>query len=177
MALGGRGEPLDGGAAMKAGLASRGGFTLVEVLVALVVLSIGAAGLIQLLGQAQQQNDRRRSSETALRIAENEVQRARGAGPWNVTAAGTMMRVDQNGAPAPNGEYRVYVDRDLACDSRSERLDDAGAAPEPCRGAFARITVRVDHLQGAAWRTRVQRTLLESGEDPAAGTWSLASVP
>ena len=156
---------------------SRRGFTLVEVLVAVVVLAIGAAGLIQLFAQAQQQNDRRRSSEVARRLAENEVQRARSAGPWNVPAVGTPTRVDQNGTPDLAGEYRVYVDRDLLCDASSSRPNDAGGPPPPCAGAFARITVRVDHFRAGAWSTRVQRVLYESGSDPASGSWTLAGTP
>ena len=153
------------------------GFTLVEVLVAVVVLAIGAAGLLQLFAQAQQQNDRRRSSEVARRLAENEVQRARSAGPWNVPAVGTPTRVDQNGIPDLAGEYRVYVDRDLLCDSRSSRPNDAGGPPPPCAGAFARITVRVDHFRAGAWSTRASHILYESGSDPATGSWTLAGTP
>lgn len=153
------------------------GFTLVEVLVAVVVLAIGAAGLIQLLAQAQQQNDRRRSSEVARRIAENEVQRARSAGPWNVPAVGARTRVDQNGTPDPGGEYRVYVDRDLSCDARSARLNDSGGPPPPCAGAFARILVRVEHLRAGAWSIRAERTLRESGNAPQTGSWNLAGTP
>lgn len=153
------------------------GFTLVEVLVAVVVLSIGAAGLIQLFAQAQQQNDRRRSSEVARRLAENEVQGARSAGPWDVPAAGTWARVDQNGTPDPAGEYRVLVDRDLLCDASSSRPNDAGGPPPPCAGALAGITVRVDHFRGGAWSTRVSQVLLESGSTPASGSWTLAGTP
>lgn len=153
------------------------GFTLVEVLVAVVVLAIGATGLIQLLAQAQQQNDRRRSSEVARRIAENEVQRARSAGPWNVPAAGTRTRVDQNGTPDPVGEYRVYVDRDLFCDARSARLNDSGGLPPPCAGAFARILVRVEHLQAGTWTIRAGQVLHESGNAPQTGSWNLAGTP
>lgn len=169
---------MDGGGPVSARtLRSRSGFTLVEVLVAIVVLAIGAAGLIQLLAQAQQQNDRRRSSEVARRLAENEVQRARGAGPWNVPAVGTWARVDQNGTPDLAGEYRVYVDRDLFCDPSSSRVNDAGGPPPPCAGAFARITVRVDHFRAGAWSTRAERVLHESGEAPASGSWTLAGTP
>lgn len=153
------------------------GFTLVEVLVAVVVLAIGAAGLVQLLAQAQQQNDRRRNSEVARRLAENEVQRARSAGPWNIPAVGTWARVDQNGTPDLAGEYRVYVDRDLLCDSRSSRPNDTGGPPPPCAGALARITVRVDHFRAGAWSTRASHVLYESGSDPASGSWTLAGTP
>lgn len=153
------------------------GFTLVEVLVAVVVLSICAAGLIQLFAQAQQQNDRRRSSEVARRLAENEVQRARSAGPWNVPAVGTATRVDQNGTPDLAGEYRVYVDRDLLCDGRSSQPNDTGGPAPPCAGAFARITVRVDHFRAGAWSTRVSQVLYESGSDPESGSWTLAGTP
>jgi prepilin-type N-terminal cleavage/methylation domain-containing protein len=155
----------------------RGGFTLVEVLVAVVVLAIGAAGLIQLLSLAQQQNDRRRSTEVARRLAENEVQRARGAGPWNVPADGTTARVDRNGTPDPNGPFRVRVHRDLVCDPASARPDDTGGGSPPCPGALARITVRVEHLRAGAWSTRMQRVLHESGSAPASGTWNLAGTP
>jgi prepilin-type N-terminal cleavage/methylation domain-containing protein len=155
----------------------RHGFTLVEVMVAVVVLAIGAAGLIQLLAQAQQQNDRRRSSEVTRRIAANEVERVRAAGPWNVPAAGTPERVDPNGTRDASGEYRVYVDRDLFCDARSSRLNDTGAPPPPCPGALARITVRVEHLRAGAWSLRASHVLHERGDAPASGAWTLAGSP
>ena len=166
-----------GGPVSARALGSRRGFTLVEVLVAMVVLAIGAAGLIQLFSQAQQQNDRRRSSEVARRIAENEVQRARAAGPWNVPAGGTWARVDQNGTPDPAGEYRVYVDRDLFCDPSAARVNDTGGPPPPCAGAFAQVTVRVEHFRAGTWSTRVQRILREAGDAPASGSWTLAGTP
>lgn len=153
------------------------GFTLVEVLVAVVVLAIAAAGLMQLFAQAQQQNDRRRSSEVARRLAANEVQRARSAGPWHVPAVGTPTRVDQNGTPDLAGEYRVYVDRDLLCDRPSWQPNDAGGPPPPCAGAFARIIVRVDHFRAGAWSTRVRHVLYESGSDPSSGSWTPAGTP
>jgi prepilin-type N-terminal cleavage/methylation domain-containing protein len=178
MALGEGKRPVDAGGPVSTRAAGpRGGFTLVEVLVAVVVLAIGAAGLIQLLSQAQQQNDRRRSSEVARRIAENEVQRARGAGAWNVPAVGAPTRVDQNGTPDVDGEYRVYVDRDLFCDPSSTRLNDTGGPPPPCAGAFAQITVRVEHFRAGAWSTRANQVLLESGTSPASGSWTLAGTP
>lgn len=150
------------------------GFTLVEVLVAIVVLTIGAAGLIQLLAQGQQQNHRRRASEAARRIAENEVQRARSAGPWTIPDAGATARVNQYGGPDPAGDFRVFVDRDLVCDSRAARPDDSGAGAPACPGAIARVTVRVDHLRDGAWLTRAVRTLHESGSAAATGSWTPA---
>jgi prepilin-type N-terminal cleavage/methylation domain-containing protein len=155
----------------------RAGFTLVEVLIAVVVLAIAAAGLIQLLAQAQQQNDRRRGSEVARRIGENEVQRARAAGAWNVPVAGAPARVDADGTPDPNGEYRVTVGRDLVCDAPSARPNDTGGPAPPCAGALARITVRVERFRDGGWSTRLLRVLHESGNEPASGSWSLAGTP
>jgi type II secretion system protein I len=153
------------------------GFTLVEVLVAVVILAIAAAGLIQLLAQTQQQNDRRRGSEAARRIADNEVARARSAGPWNVPATPTTTRVDRNGTPDPAGAYRVTVQRDVVCDAPSARPNDTGDAVTACAGALARITVRVEHLRGDSWSTRAERTLYECGDEPASGSWTLAGTP
>ena len=153
------------------------GFTLVEVLVSLVLLSIGAAGLIGFLNQVQQQNDRRRNAEIALRIGWNEVERVRGAGAWNVPSTGTLTRIDASGAPAPFGEFLVYVYRNVYCDPLSERTNDSGTVLQPCPGAFARITVRVDHLQAGAWRTRVLHVFEDSGNAPATGSWNLAGTP
>lgn len=150
------------------------GFTLVEILVAIVVLAIGATGLIQLLAQAQQQNHRRRASEAARRIAENEVQRARSSGSWAIPMGGTTARVNQYGGPDPNGEYRIFVDREMVCDSQADVPDDTGVGAPACPGAMARITVRVDHLRVGTWNTRAARTLHESGTAPATGSWTPA---
>lgn len=178
MAVGAGERGLDPVGAMRGRARSRAGFTLAEVLVALVVLGVGAAGLIQLLGQAQRQNSRRRASEAALRIAENEVQRVRSAGPWSVPAAGAAARVDGSGAPDPAGAYRVQVGRSLSCDAASARLDDrsAGTSP-PCPGALARVAVRVEHLRGGAWTVLAERTIATGGEGAAGGSWSLAGAP
>jgi prepilin-type N-terminal cleavage/methylation domain-containing protein len=156
---------------------SVGGFTLVEVLIAIVILSIAAVGTMNVIDRVLQQNDRRRSAEVARRIAANEVERARSAGAWNVPLTGSTVRVDYSGAPATGGEYRVYVDRNLFCDAPSDRPNDAGTAPPPCPGPYARITVRVDHLQHGTWRTRASRVLDESGALAESGTWSLAGTP
>jgi len=148
------------------------GFTLVEVLVALVVLTIGAAGLIQLLAQAQQQHQRRRTSEEARRIAQNEVQLVRSAGAWSIPEEGSTRRVNPYGAPDPDGSFRVTVGGETECDPLAARPDDPGAGETACAGAFARITIRVDHLRDGTWVTRAQRTFYQSGGGPTVGSSS-----
>jgi type II secretion system protein I len=163
---------------MRPPLRGRGGFTLVEVMVALVVLAIGAAGVIQLMGQGQQQNGRRRMKEAALRIAANEIQRARSSGIWSIPAVAAPTRVDATGAPDAAGPYRVSVVRTTQCDPAAARPDDPGTAGTGrCDGAIARIDVTVEYLEAAVWTTRAQRTLIEAGENPGTGTWTPAATP
>jgi prepilin-type N-terminal cleavage/methylation domain-containing protein len=150
------------------------GFTLVEVLVALVVLTVGVAGLIQLLSQAQQQHQRRRASEEARRIAQNEVQRARSAGAWSIPQEGSTSRVNAYGAPDADGPFQVVVGHDVECDPHAGRPDDSGAEILTCPGAHARITIRVEHLRDGDWITRAQRTLHQSYNGPAVGSWNPA---
>jgi len=163
---------------MSPSLRRRAGFTLVEVMVALVVLGIGAAGVMQLMAQGAQQNGRRRMKEAALRIAANEIQRARSSSIWSIPAVANATRVDETGSPDPTGPYRVSVVRTILCDPAATRPDDRGTgATGRCDGAIARIDVRVEHLEDGLWTPRAERTLIEAGEDPGTGTWTPAATP
>jgi prepilin-type N-terminal cleavage/methylation domain-containing protein len=153
------------------------GFTLVEVMVALVVLAIGAAGIIQLLGQSQQQNTRRRASETSQRIADAEVEAARAGGVWNVPSPGTATRLADDGTPDPTGPYRVFVERQVLCDAASARPADDGVAASGCAGALAQVAVTVEHLDAGTWTTRASRVIVDAGARPATGRWSPAGTP
>lgn len=153
------------------------GFTLIEVLVAVVVLAIGAAGLVQLIAQGQQRNARRRAAEDALRIMDNEVQRVRSAGGWNVPAATVTTRVDQSGLPDPAGPYRVRVGRAVACDAAGTRPNDSGGPPEPCGGAHAAVLLGVEHLSAGTWALRAERQVRTTARAAGSGSWSPAGTP
>lgn len=153
------------------------GFTLVEVLVAVVVLAIGAAGLVQFIAQGQQRNARRRAAEDAVRIMDNEVQRVRSAGGWNVPAATVTTRVDRSGLPDPAGTYRVRVGRTVACDAEGARPNDSGGPPEPCPGAHPAVLLHVEHLSAGTWTLRAERQVRATAREVGSGSWSPAGTP
>lgn len=137
----------------------RRGFTLVEVMVALVLLAVGAAGLIELLGEGQRLSAGRRSNEAASRIAETELRSTLVAGAASVPPAGTSELLSEDGTPDPSGPFRVLVQREVTCDPPSALPDDSGSgATPPCTGALTHIVAQVEHLEGAGWTLRASRT-------------------
>lgn len=154
------------------------GFTLVEVLVAVVILTIAGLGVVDLMTQGQGQQARRRASEAALQIARNEIERVQIAGAWNAPTSGTVWSaVDETGTPAAAGPFYVRVFRLTDCDPAAPAIDDSGAGGAPCVGAIPSIQVNVWHVREGATRLLVTRSVRDTGSQPANGTWSLAGTP
>ena len=65
------------------------GFSVVELLVAVAVLSVGLLGLAQLIGVALQQNDFARYNTTAIEVAQGKLEELRALYNWQVASGGS----------------------------------------------------------------------------------------
>lgn len=152
----------------------RRGFTLIEVLMSLAILSIAGIGLVGMLSESGQQNYRRLAAVDALRLARNEAQRALTA-PAVVPGVGSTYRMNADGTPNTAGVYRARVQAQLWCDALSSAPDDRGGAPAPACRNHTRILVNVDFLEGGTtWRTLATYQAFAPANEPQASTWSPA---
>ena len=71
------------------GLATRRGFTLLEVLIALTILAISSMAVITQTGQSLNQLAQLRLKTVAMVIAENQINRARITEQWPATGRST----------------------------------------------------------------------------------------
>lgn len=155
----------------------RHGFTLVEVMVALVVLTIAGIGVMDLLARGQSQNHRRRSVEAALHIARNEVERVQAGDPRLVPTSAAWTHTDETGTPAAEGTFRVRVSRTTACDAVAAVIDDSGSgAAPPCAGAIPQVEIAVEHAREGAWTRLVTRTVRDAAIQPSSGSWAHAGA-
>jgi len=88
----------------------RQGFTLVEVLVSLGVMTIGAMALIGMQGQTSRANGRARDMTTATQIAQNVIERLKMDGlAWtdlnNISATKFLNAID-SGTP---GQFKTFT--------------------------------------------------------------------
>jgi prepilin-type N-terminal cleavage/methylation domain-containing protein len=86
----------------------KSGFTIVEVIVALLILGLCIGGLCQMAVNARQLSDMSRSHYTAINIAKNRLERAK-TFDYDELAflAESLKRVDASGRPDQEGTYRV----------------------------------------------------------------------
>ncbi|MBN1671710.1 MAG: hypothetical protein JXR37_11780 [Kiritimatiellae bacterium] len=88
-------------------LRSEEGLSLIELGIAMLLLSIVMAGAFGLVFQAGRMNRMARNHYVAINIAKNRVERARNfeySDLYLLAEAG--LTVDENGSPAPEGGYR-----------------------------------------------------------------------
>lgn len=88
---------------MKAPADNRG-FTLISVLIAIVVLSVGLVALSRSQTVMMSIQNRLANGTTALGIARTYLEQVRGRDPWTL-ATEAATTVDELGLPSANGQY------------------------------------------------------------------------
>ena len=88
-----------------AGAATRGGFTLIEVLVALAIVAIALGAAIRATGSLAGNNADLRQRALALMSAENRIAELR--------MARQFPPLGPRSAPCPQGRYRFVCDEDI----------------------------------------------------------------
>ena len=88
---------------------NEGGFTLISVLIAIVMLSVGLVALARSQALLMTTQNRLANSNTALAIARSYVEQVRGRDPWTL-ATEAPVAVDELGIAAANGTYRRSMD-------------------------------------------------------------------
>jgi prepilin-type N-terminal cleavage/methylation domain-containing protein len=74
----------------------QGGFTMVEVLVALALTGIAMSGLLAMFGKASASSRYSRRATEATVLAQDQIERLRATG---ATGSGAQTNIDVNGAP------------------------------------------------------------------------------
>lgn len=108
-----------GPAAVPISRRSNGGFTLTELMVAILILTVGLLGLLQVFNMAMEQNMRNAYRSEAVRLAENTVTTWRLLAYDNITA--NHSRLVQGRLRGVAKDYRV---------TRSQTLMTGGNARE-----------------------------------------------
>ncbi|HEY7027639.1 MAG TPA: prepilin-type N-terminal cleavage/methylation domain-containing protein [Gemmatimonadales bacterium] len=88
---------------------NEGGFTLISVLIAIVMLSVGLVALARSQAMLMTTQNRLANANTALSIARGYVEQVRGRDPWTL-ATEAPVAVDELGIVAANGTYRRSMD-------------------------------------------------------------------
>jgi prepilin-type N-terminal cleavage/methylation domain-containing protein len=111
------------------------GFSLVEMLVAVTMMAVAAAGLAQALGAASRANRGAHTTSVATLLAQQKMEQLRGL-LWTVDASG-LPRSDSALAPSPSGALDQntpgYCD---FADANGHAL--GGGAPPPAGAIYAR---------------------------------------
>jgi prepilin-type N-terminal cleavage/methylation domain-containing protein len=158
---------------------SRAGFTLMEVVGALAVLSIAGLGLLTMLRE-NERNTRERTQEfTAEQIVRNEIERLRIAGPWGGPVT-TSFTVDHTGARTPTGNYTVAITRVGTCNGGVFHRDTGyeGASPAGCPALRPTAVYTVQARFRVHGQTRsVVRTLSLGSSETTSSTWNSATAP
>lgn len=110
---------------------NQSGFTLISVLIAIVMLSIGLVAMSRSQTILMASQNRMANGNTALALARAYLEQVRGRDPWTL-APEAPVAVDELGVVTPNGSYQRSMDVTLD-------------APN-----LARVTVRVTYPQQTA---------------------------
>lgn len=145
----------------------RRGFSLVEVTIAILLLSAIGAGIARVLAESVRTSRTERYRATATRLAASTIERLKAAGPAAYTTAADTFRVRGDGVRDENGIYQIEISTELTCDAG---LNPESAVTGPlnfpgdCDEMRPRIGYRVlvrfpDHQTGTAFADSVSYTL------------------
>ena len=90
-------------------LKNEGGFTLISVLIAIVMLSVGLVALSRSQALLMTTQNRLANANNALSIARGYMEQVRGRDPWGL-ATEAPVAVDELGIPSVTGTYRRSMD-------------------------------------------------------------------
>jgi Tfp pilus assembly protein PilV len=90
-------------------LRNEGGFTLISVLIAIVMLSVGLVALARSQAMLMTTQNRLANANTALSIARGYMEQVRGRDPWTL-ATEAPVAVDELGVASAAGTYRRSMD-------------------------------------------------------------------
>jgi Tfp pilus assembly protein PilV len=90
-------------------LRNEGGFTLISVLIAIVMLSVGLVALARSQAMLMTTQNRLANANTALSIARGYMEQVRGRDPWTL-ATEPPIAVDELGVANVAGTYRRSMD-------------------------------------------------------------------
>jgi prepilin-type N-terminal cleavage/methylation domain-containing protein len=149
------------------------GFSLVEMLVAVTMMALAAAGLAQALGAASRANRGAHATTVATLLAQQKMEQLRGL-LWTVDASG-VARSDSALVPSPSGA----LDRNTPgycdfADANGHAL--GGGDPQPAGAIYARRW-SIDPLPPNPGNTLVvQVTVTAAGTSHSTGEAHLVTV-
>jgi len=115
-------------------LRNEGGFTLISVLIAIVMLSVGLVALSRSQGILMTTQSRQANANNALHIARGYMEQIRGRDPWTL-ATEAPVAVDELGIVSASGTYQRSMD---------VTLDASNLARVTVRVTFPRQTMPVE---------------------------------
>jgi type IV pilus assembly protein PilV len=115
-------------------LRNEGGFSLISVLIAIVMLSVGLVALARSQAMLMTTQNRLANANTALSIARGYMEQVRGRDPWTL-ATEPPVAVDELGVVNAVGTYRRSMD---------VTLDASNLARVTVRVTFPRQTMPVE---------------------------------
>jgi type IV pilus assembly protein PilV len=115
-------------------LRNEGGFTLISVLIAIVMLSVGLVALARSQSMLMTTQNRLANANTALSIARGYMEQVRGRDPWTL-ATEAAVAVDELGVVNAAGTYQRSMD---------VTLDASNLARVTVRVTFPRQTMPVE---------------------------------
>lgn len=85
----------------------RAGFTLVEAVIALMIMGVSIVGICQMIVLARESSDRARDHYIAINLARNRIERARTLPYSQIPLMGeSLVVVDEGGAASASGLFR-----------------------------------------------------------------------
>ena len=115
-------------------LRNEGGFSLISVLIAIVMLSVGLVALARSQSMLMTTQNRLANANTALSIARGYMEQVRGRDPWTL-ATEPPVAVDELGVVNAGGTYQRSMD---------VTLDASNLARVTVRVTFPRQTMPVE---------------------------------